>query len=122
MTPPLLAALRLYWQTARPRDWLFPSRYDPRRPLARSALQKTYQRAKARAGITKPGGVHTLRHCFATHLLEAGVDLYTIQRLLGHGQLTTTTRYFQLTRHLDVAPVSPLDLLARFTTPPAGPV
>ena len=122
LTPPLLAALRTYWHAARQRDWLFPGRYDPRRPLARSALQKAYQRAKNRAGITKPGGVHTLRHCFATHLLEAVVDLHTIQRLLGHGQLTTTTRYFQLTRHLDIAPGSPLDLLARFTTPPAGPV
>ena len=83
-----------------------------------SGLQKAYQRAKPRAGITKPGGIHTLRHGFATHCLEAGVDLHTIQRVLGHGHLTTTTRYFQLTRHTQVAPGSPRDLLARLDTPP----
>lgn len=112
----LLEALRAYWRVARPRSWLFPARGEPLRPLDPSSLQKAYQRAKQRAGITKPGGVHTLRHCFATHLLEAGVDLHTIQRLLGHGHLTTTTRYFQLTRHTQVAPGSPLDLLDRFDT------
>jgi len=110
----LLEALRAYWHTARPRRWLFPARGEPLRPLDPSSLQKAYQRAKQRAGITKPGGVHTLRHCLATHLLEAGVDLHTIQRLLGHGHLTTTTRYFQLTRHTQGAPGSPLDLLNHF--------
>jgi integrase/recombinase XerD len=112
----LLEALRAYWRMTRPRRWLFPARGEPLRPLDPSSLQKAYQRAKQRAGITKPGGVHTLRHCFATHLLEAGVDLHTIQRLLGHGHLTTTTRYFQLTRHTQVAPGSPLDLLDHFDT------
>ena len=65
----------------------------------RPRLQRAYQTAKLRAGITKPGGIHGLRHAFATHLLEAGVDIHTIQRLLGHGYISTTTRYFQLTRH-----------------------
>jgi site-specific recombinase XerD len=110
----LLEALRAYWRVARPQRWLFPARGEPLRPLDPSSLQKAYQRAKQRAGIMKPGGVHTLRHCFATHLLEAGVDLHTIQRLLGHGHLTTTTRYFQLTRHTQMAPGSPLDLLDHF--------
>ena len=75
----LLEALRAYWKVERPRDWLFPARArGPARPMDPSSLQKAYHDAKLRAGITKPGGVHTLRHCFATHLLEAGVDLHTI--------------------------------------------
>lgn len=117
LSPRLLEALRAYWRVERPRGWLFPARGEPARPMDPSSLQKAYQRAKQRAGITKPGGIHTLRHCFATHCLEAGVDLHTIQRLLGHGHLTTTTRYFQLTRHTQVAPGSPLDLLAPLDPP-----
>ena len=114
----LLEALRAYWRVAHPRDWLFPAPKDPARPMDPSTLQKAYQRAKRRAGLTKPGGIHTLRHCFATHLLESGVDLHTIQRLLGHGHLSTTMRYLQLTRHTQIAPGSPLDLLDRLDTPP----
>lgn len=110
----LLDALRAYWKVERPKDWLFPARgRGPARPMDPSGLQKAYQVAKRRAGVTKPGGIHTLRHCFATHLLESGVDLHTIQRLLGHGHLSTTTRYFQLTRHTQTEPGSPLDLLDR---------
>jgi integrase/recombinase XerD len=115
----LLDALRAYWKVERPKDWLFPARSrGPARPMDPSSLQKAYQLAKRRAGVTKPGGIHTLRHCFATHLLEAGVDLHTIQRLLGHGHLSTTTRYFQLTRHTQIGPASPLDLLDRLDAPP----
>jgi site-specific recombinase XerD len=69
-----------------------------------------YYAAKRRAGIVKEGGIHSLRHAFATHLLEAGVDVHTIQRLLGHGQLSTTARYFHLKQHV-VSTESPLDLL-----------
>ena len=112
----LLEALRAYWRVARPAPWLFPSARRPQ-PMDPSALQRAYQTAKRRAGITKAGGIHGLRHAFATHLLEAGVDIHTIQRLLGHGDISTTTRYFQLTRHTEMAPGSPLDLLERFTPP-----
>jgi site-specific recombinase XerD len=98
LSPPLLAPLRAYWPIYRPRLWLFPTpKADG--PMHPTALQRAYHVAKRRAGITKPGGIHGLRHAFATHLLEAGVDLHTIQRLLGHGHITTTTRYFQLTQH-----------------------
>ena len=113
----LLAALRAYWTVARPRSWLFPSDRTEA-PMHPTALQRTYATAKRRAGIQKPGGIHGLRHAFATHLLEAGVDLHTIQRLLGHGQISTTTRYLQLTRHTQMGPGSPLDLLERFAPPP----
>jgi site-specific recombinase XerD len=113
----LLEALRGYWKDTRPATWLFPSARGPH-PMDPTALQRAYQTAKRRAGITKAGGIHALRHAFATHLLEAGVDLHTIQRLLGHGHLSTTTRYFQLTHHTTIAPGSPLDLLEAFTAPP----
>ena len=92
----LLAALRAYWKAEHPTAWLFPARGGDR-PMHETSLQKAYQTAKRRAGITKPGGIHALRHAFATHLLEAGVDLHTIQRLLGHKSITTTTRYWHLT-------------------------
>ena len=119
LSPRLLDVLRAYWKVERPADWLFPARSrGPARPMDPSSLQKAYHTAKRRAGLTKPGGIHTLRHCFATHLLESGVDLHTIQRLLGHGHLSSTTRYFQLTRHTQTGPGSPLDLLDRFDAPP----
>lgn len=115
----LLTALRAYWSVARPRPWLFPSDRTAQ-PMHPTALQRAYVTAKRRAGILKPGGIHGLRHAFATHLLEAGVDLHTIQRLLGHGHISTTTRYIQLTRHTEMGPDSPLDLLERFAPPPQG--
>jgi site-specific recombinase XerD len=116
LRPRLLDALRGYWKTGAPRPWLFPSQ-ETGQPMDPSALQRAYHTAKLRAGITKPGGIHGLRHAFATHLLEAGVDIHTIQRLLGDGYISTTTRYFQLTRHTEVGPDSLLDLLARFAPP-----
>jgi len=115
----LLEALRAYWRIARPPAWLFPARgQGPARPMDPSSLQKAYLTAKRRAGLTKSGGIHTLRHCFATHLLEAGVDLHTIQRLMGHRHLSTTARYLQLTRHTQIGSGSPLDLLDRLDAPP----
>ncbi len=95
LRPRLLEELRRYWKLARPRTWLFPSQ-ETGQPMDPSALQRADHTAKLRAGITKPGGIHGLRHAFATHRLEAGVDIHTIQRLLGHGYLSTTTRYFQV--------------------------
>jgi site-specific recombinase XerD len=113
----LLEALRAYWRTGRPTPWLFPGRGE--RPLDPSALQRAYGVAKRRAGLTKPGGIHALRHAFATHLLEAGVDLHTIQRLLGHKSITTTTRYWHLTHASLTTQSARLDLLA--AVPPTTP-
>lgn len=110
----LLDALRAYWMVARPTTWLFPSRSRPR-PMDPSGLQRIYHQAKRRAGITKPGGIHGLRHAFATHLLEAGVDVHTIQRLLGHRSITTTARYWHLTHASLSTLAARLDLL---DTPP----
>ena len=83
-----------------------------------STAQKFYYAAKGKAGITKRGGIHALRHAFATHLLEAGNDLHTIQRLLGHGHLGTTMRYFHLARHTVLATPSPLEWLDQPTPQP----
>jgi site-specific recombinase XerD len=92
----LLALLRRYWQTCRPRQWLFGPRTGQPRALHVQLAQRTYCRARDAAGITKVGGIHTLRHCYATHLLEAGVDLYSLQQWLGHNHVSTTTRYLHL--------------------------
>jgi len=106
----LLTELRAYWQLYRPAPWLFTGR-DPHTPLPIGTAQKIYYHAKRRAEITHGQGIHTLRHCFATHLLEAGVDVRTIQMLLGHRSLDTTTRYLRITRQHLATLRSPFDLL-----------
>jgi site-specific recombinase XerD len=106
----LLQELRRYWRIDRPRPWLFPSR-RLNGPLSISCAQRLYIAARRRAGIAKQGGIHALRHAFATHLLEAGTDLHTIQRLLGHRHISTTMRYFHLAQRTLMANRSPLDLL-----------
>jgi len=88
---------------------LFANRQGTR-PIDITVAQKIYMLAKLRAGIVKQGGIHALRHTFATHLLEAGVDLHTVQRLLGHRQISTTMRYFHLSQGRLVGTRSPLDL------------
>ncbi len=110
LSPRLLGELRRYWVLYRPKQWLF-TRKNPARPIGEETVHRVYHAAKAHAGILKEGGIHSLRHAFATHLLEAGVDIHTIQRLLGHGHISTTLRYFHLARkHLAKTP-SPLELL-----------
>ena len=109
----LLTELRSYWKMCRPSVWLFPTR-NPRRlgqPMDTNAARWVYEKAKDKAGITKKGNIHTLRHCFATHLLEAGVDLRTIQLLMGHTSIRTTMFYLQLTQKAFDRLQSPLDLI-----------
>jgi len=116
LSPRLLEALREYWRSLRhkPRTWLFPGgRWHSRieQPMSDKVIWYACQQAARRAGIDKPVHPHTLRHSFATHLLEAGVDLRTIQLLMGHSDLQATTVYLHLShRHLQ-ATASPLDAL-----------
>lgn len=92
LSPSLLELLRDYWREARPQGWLFPgqSRVEP---LSPRSLNRAFNSAKRMAGIKKPATLHSLRHSFATHLLEADTDVRVIQVLLGHAKLTTTARY-----------------------------
>lgn len=106
----LLTELRIYWKMYHPPVWLF-SGTNVKRPLTDRSAQNIYYRAKDRAGITKGKGIHILRHCFATHLLEAGVNLRTIQMLMGHTSIMTTMVYLQVTRKQISSTQSPLDLL-----------
>jgi integrase/recombinase XerD len=110
LSPRLLEALRLYWRVDRPKHWLFPNRTG-NGPLYDQTAQRIYHAARSAAGIDHGGGIHTLRHAFATHLLEAGVDIHTIQRLLGHGHVSTTMRYFHLAQTHLTGTTSPLELL-----------
>jgi len=105
-----LDILREYWKEYRPLGWLFPGKPESE-PLSVSSVQKVFEKALLRAGIEKPVSVHTLRHSFATHLLEAGTDLFHIQRLLGHTSLKTTAVYLHLSRKGLGGLASPVDLL-----------
>ena len=109
-----LSDLRDYWRMYRPSDWLFPGK-DPSCPVHRSAVQRAFKKAREASGISKPCSVHTLRHSFATHLLESGTDLYYIQRLLGHSSAKTTTVYLHVSGRDVTRVISPLD---RYTPPP----
>lgn len=125
LSPRLLQELREYWKLARPPTFLFPGR-TPDVPLSSATIQKACKLAAAVAQIHKPVTPHTLRHSYATGLLEAGVDLLTIGRLLGHKSFTTTMIYLHVRRpHLESAP-SPLDWLPvrqcpQWLTPSPGP-
>jgi len=104
----LLEALRHYWLKERPAPWLFPGR-DPIRPLARESIEKVFARARLKAGILKNITPHSLRHSFATHLLERGVNIRVIQRLLGHRSLRSTEVYTHVAETYIRDTLSPLD-------------
>ena len=105
----LLQDWRAYWRIRPPHVWLFANRQGTR-PINITVAQKLYTMTKLRAGIAKQGGIHALRHAFATHLLEAGRNLPTVQELLGHRHLSTTARYLHLNPGRGLATGSPLDL------------
>ena len=109
LSPRLLNQLREYWRRERPAPWLFPSFLG--RAMSRAGPAHIYKCAKQKAGIRKAGGIHTLRHCYATGLLEAGVELPVIQRRLGHSSIRSTMRYLHLAHEKTSATPSPLDLL-----------
>jgi integrase/recombinase XerD len=115
----LLTELRTSWSLDRPAPWLFTG-HARTQPLAIATAQKSYSHAKRVAGITHGKGSHPLRHCFATHLLEAGVELHTIQLLLGHRTIDTTTRYLPITRRHLAKVHSPFALLGVAAGLPSG--
>ena len=118
LSPRLLDILRAYWRRARPSLWLFPGQ-EPGMPVSTGALQPACRAARRRARIGKPVTAHTLRHSFATHLLESGTDIRIIQVLLGHAKLASTARYAQVATNLIAGTPSPFDRLSLVVVPPS---
>lgn len=116
LSPALLQMLERYYWAARPRDLLFTTRFADR-PITDSTVQRVCVEARQAAGIDKPVSPHTLRHSFATHLLEAGTDLRVIQVLLGHSSPKTTAIYTHVSTALIGKVVSPLDVLPDASAP-----
>ena len=114
----LLGQLRDYWRIYRPEPWLFPGR-QRHKPVTKKTIWDACRRAREGAGLRKHVTPHTLRHCYATHLLEAGTDIRTVQALLGHASLSSTMIYTHVQRRLITATRSPLDLIGELALPSA---
>lgn len=107
----LITELETYWRLYRPKGWVFPSSQDPQQPMPDGTGQKIFYSAVARARLPDKGGIHCLRHSFATHWLEAGIPLFVLKRLLGHTSLSTTAGYLHISREFLATIKSPLDRL-----------
>ena len=123
LSPVLLETLRQYWRYKKPKEWLFPGK-TPGQPIGGNAVFAIFHNAVRRAGISKNVSPHSLRHSFATHLLEHNIDIRVIQVLLGHAKLDTTARYTQVATNIIREVMSPLDRLTplvakRMDAPPA---
>jgi integrase/recombinase XerD len=120
LSPKLLQILRAWWPVHKPKQWLFPGdRVDS--CISSDAVELACQKAHQRCGIAKPVTPHSLRHSFATHLLESGTDVRTIQLLLGHRSLATTARYLRIANTKVCSTTSPLDLLPQPVAPEPKP-
>ncbi|MEZ6130376.1 MAG: tyrosine-type recombinase/integrase [Planctomycetaceae bacterium] len=124
LSPRLLNELRAYWMKDRPSTYLFPGRTDDV-PLAPTTIQKVIKASTIKAGIDRNITPHTMRHSFATHLLEAGVDLLAISRLLGHKSFSTTMKYLHVRQlHLNSVPSPadwlPVNQMPKWVTPDAS--
>lgn len=120
LSPRLLEELRAYWRLFRPRHWLFPATRSPEQPMVDATGQRIYYHAVQRAGLRRKGGIHALRHSFATHLLEAGVEIPVVQRLLGHAHLHTTSTYLHVRQERLAQIAGPLQLLDLSQLPPGS--
>jgi len=109
----LLAQLRYYWQRYHPQDWLFPNNNTPGLPLTISSAQKVFQKAKAATGIQKIGGIHSLRHAYATHQLQSGLPVYTLQQQLGHSDIHSTMHYVHWVAQHQSGDAPMIDLIAQ---------
>ena len=118
----LLVELRSYYREYRPKTYLFPSAFKKKKdqPLSYETIRSVYEDARKKAGVKKGAGIHTLRHSFATHLLEAGYDIRKIQVLMGHARLTTTMIYLHVSRETLSKIPSPLDLIDNKTCTKGG--